>query len=143
MANRQNHALFKSGALIPELFSPACSGASGEENDPDLPLHKFQTMSSIANSSRPPPKHAYLPRGEFGLNDRADLLFHVDTPPAQSFLAGGSEKYFLPCTPNKYVPLPTPTTDLETPSQQFNFDDFLNMTPSPAHPVWGSRFNPI
>lgn len=143
MANRQNQVPFEPEALSPELFSHTCSGASGEENHPDLPLHRFQMKSSITNSSRPPPKDAYLTPEGSGLDDTAGLPLYVETSPARICQAGGFQKEILPCTPNKYVPLPTLTRDLESPSQQFNFDDFLNVTPGPAQPVCGSRFTSI
>jgi hypothetical protein len=29
--------------------------------------------------------------------------------------------------------------NINTPNQQFNFADFVNVTPSPAQPTWGGR----
>jgi hypothetical protein len=29
--------------------------------------------------------------------------------------------------------------NISTPNQQFNFADFVNVTPSPAQPTWGGR----
>ncbi|CAG8091253.1 unnamed protein product [Penicillium nalgiovense] len=137
MANWQHQAPFESEALSPDSFSYTCSGASGEENDPDLPLHRFQMKSPTTNSSQPPPKEAYQTPEGSGLDDTANLLLYAETTPARICQAGGSQKDILPCTPNKYVPLPTLTRDLGSPSQQFNFDDFLNLTPGPAQPVCG------
>ncbi|KAJ5095365.1 hypothetical protein NUU61_004721 [Penicillium alfredii] len=134
---RPRHVPFMSEATIPELSSPAYHGPSDEENDPDLPLHSFQNMSSMVGSSpprTPPPKHSRLARSDHALKheDGADLLLTglpPSTPPSQ----------------HAVMPSLTPTPgaggfpNFGTPNQQFNFADFVNVTPSPAQPAWGNR----
>ncbi|KAJ5674120.1 hypothetical protein N7462_009559 [Penicillium macrosclerotiorum] len=111
LPGRQSHLPFMSEAPIPELSSPPYHGPSDEEPDPDLPLHSFQNMSSMVGSSPPrtPPPNKGLSR------------FPPSTPPSQ------------------HAMLPTMTPNLGTPGQQFNFADFVNVTPSPAQPGWSGR----
>ncbi|KAJ5155614.1 hypothetical protein N7492_008417 [Penicillium capsulatum] len=123
-----SHVPFMSEAPIPEVSSPVYQGPSDEENDPDLPLHSFQNMSSMVGSSpprTPPPKHARLPRSERDAQhqDGADLLLYLANSP----------------TPARHAVLPGLTPNIGTPGQQFNFADFVNVTPSPAQPAWGGR----
>ncbi|KAJ5925707.1 hypothetical protein N7454_008346 [Penicillium verhagenii] len=137
---RRTRAPFMSEAPIPEMSSPRYHVPSDEENDPDLPIHSFQHVSSMVGSSpprTPPPKHARLPRtgraGEAG-DDGAGLLLYLANSPTPARVAVGSQAQpFPPSTP------PSQYAALGTPGQQFNFADFVNVTPSPAQPVWGSR----
>lgn len=143
-----------SDAPIPEWSSPVYHGPSDEENDPDLPLHSFQNMSSVVGSSpprTPPPKHSRPQRSDRALQheDGADLLLYLANSPTPARVAGGSQQVFAPSTPpSQHAVLPslTPTPggggvfpNFGTPSQQFNFADFVNVTPSPAQPAWGGR----
>lgn len=142
--NRQltaRHNMFMSEATIPELSSPAYHGPSDEENDPDLPLHSFQNMSSMVGSSpprTPPPKHSRLSRSDRPLQheDGADLLLYLANSPTPARVARGSQMHgFPPSTPpSQHAILPS-----MTPNQNFNFADFVNVTPSPAQQAWGGR----
>ncbi|KAJ5594811.1 uncharacterized protein N7459_001019 [Penicillium hispanicum] len=142
---RQSHVPFMSEAPIPELSSPVYQGPSDEENDPDLPLHSFQNVSSMVGSSpprTPPPKHARLPKSDRPLHheDGADLLLYLANSPTAARVARGSQAQFPPSTPpSQHAVLPSLTPNLGTPGQQFNFADFVNVTPSPAQPAWGGR----
>ncbi|KAJ5174437.1 uncharacterized protein N7482_000314 [Penicillium canariense] len=144
LTSRRTHVSM-SEATIPELSSPAYHGPSDEENDPDLPLHSFQHVSSMVGSSpprTPPPKHARLSRGDRPSQheDGADLLLYLANSPTPARMAGGSQQVFPPSTPpSQHTVLPTLTPNLGTPGQQFNFADFVNVTPSPAQPAWGGR----
>lgn len=134
-----------SEAPIPELSSPVYQGPSDEENDPDLPLQNFQNMSSIVGSSpprTPPPKYARLPKSDRAPQheDGADLLLYLANSPTPARVARGSHTLVPPSTPpSQHAVLPTLTPNLGTPGQQFNFADFVNVTPSPAQPAWASR----
>ncbi|CAG8163047.1 unnamed protein product [Penicillium salamii] len=158
LTNRRPNTSFMSEATIPELSSPVYNRPS-EEIDPDLPLHSFQNMSSMVGSSpprTPPPKHMRLPHGQHQPNeDGADLLLYLANSPTPARVArGNGNQGFPPSTPpSQHTVLPgmTPTlgggmfANMSTPNQQFNFADFVNVTPSPAQPAWGSRTpgNPI
>lgn len=132
---------FMSEATIPELSSPVYHGPSDEENDPDLPLHSFQNISSMVGSSpprTPPPKHSRLSRTDRPLQheDGADLLLYLANSPTPARVARGSQVHgFPPSTPpSQHAVLPS-----MTPNQNFNFADFVNVTPSPAQQAWGGR----
>lgn len=145
--HRRPQAPFMSEAPIPELLSPVYHGTvTDEENDPDLPLHSFQGMSSIVGSSpprTPPPKHARLSRPDRPAEheDGADLLLYLANSPTPARVASGSHtQLFPPSTPpSQHGGFSHMTPGLGTPGQQFNFADFVNVTPSPAQPVWGGR----
>ncbi|KAE8335918.1 hypothetical protein BDV24DRAFT_142760 [Aspergillus arachidicola] len=142
-------------ATIPELSSPAYHHQSDDDNDPDLPIHSFRNVSSMVSSSpprTPPPKHARLSRNDRTARheDGADLLLYLaNSPTPASVAAKAHGREFPPSTPpSQHAVLPslTPTPggggvfpNFSTPNQQFNFADFVNVTPSPAQPAWGGR----
>lgn len=139
-SRRQSHIPFMSEAPIPE-WAP-----SDEEIDPDLPLHSFQNVSSMVGSSpprTPPPRHTRLPRSERHVQqeDGADLLLYLaNSPTPARVVAGSHNQAFPPSTPpSQHAVLPGLTPNIGTPGQQFNFADFVNVTPSPAQPAWGGR----
>ncbi|KAJ6083232.1 hypothetical protein N7467_007367 [Penicillium canescens] len=153
LTSRRQAPSFMSEATIPELSSPVYHRPS-EERDPDLPLHSFQNMSSMVGSSpprTPPPKHMRLSRNDRPHHeDGADLLLYLANSPTPARIArGAGNQAFPPSTPpSQHAMLPgmTPTpggggmfANIGTPGQQFNFADFVNVTPSPAQPAWGGR----
>lgn len=139
---------------IPEPSSPY-HALSDDDNDPDLPVHSFQNVSSMVGSSpprTPPPRHARLSRNDrnWQAEDGADLLLYLANSPTPANVAGkAASREFPPSTPpSQHAVLPslTPTPgnggifpSFSTPGQQFNFADFVNVTPSPAQHPWGSR----
>ena len=153
----KHHASFVSEkATIPELGDSNFNINSDEENDPpDLPSNNFHNMSSSMISSSPPRTpplaHARLPKGDKDLEneDGADLLlFLANSPTPARFTSRTNTRDFLPSTPpSKAAALPclTPTpgggifANFGTPGQQFNFADYVNVTPSPAQRPWGGR----
>lgn len=138
-----------------DMPNPAFPGTSDEENDQELPARTFQNVSSsMINSSPPrtPPLHpARLPRNDKDLEneDGADLLLFLANSPTPARISGKvAQRDFPPSTPpSQYAALPslTPTpggglfANFGTPGQQFNFADFVNVTPSPAQRPWGGR----
>ncbi|PWY92433.1 hypothetical protein BO70DRAFT_281662 [Aspergillus heteromorphus CBS 117.55] len=142
-------------AEIPEYSSPAYPPHSEDDNDPDLPVHSFQHVSSMTGSSpprTPPPKHARLSRNDRNLRHEngADLLLYLaNSPTPAKVTTKPPARDFPPSTPpSQHAALPslTPTPggggvfpNFGTPNQQFNFADFVNVTPSPAQPAWGGR----
>jgi hypothetical protein len=137
------------------MSTSAFPGASDEENDPEPPARSFHPVSSSMISSSPPrtpPLHpARLPPNgkERENEDGADLLLFLANSPTPARISGKpSQRDFAPSTPpSQYAALPslTPTPggglfpNFGTPSQQFNFADFVNVTPSPAQRPWGGR----
>lgn len=150
----RNRPLITETAPIPELSSPGgYHPQSDDENDPDLPVHSFQVSSAVGSSPprTPPPKHASLSQSDRNLRheDGADLLLYLANSPTPARLANKPQpREFPPSTPpSQHAVLPslTPTPgggvfpNFGTPNQQFNFADFVNVTPSPAQPAWGGR----
>ncbi|KAL4810556.1 hypothetical protein BDV18DRAFT_131287 [Aspergillus unguis] len=140
-------------APIPELSSPGYHAQSDDDNDPDLPVHSFQVSSVVGSSPprTPPPKHASVSRDRnLRHEDGADLLLYLANSPTPARIASKPQpQEFPPSTPpSQHAVLPslTPTPggggvfpNFGTPNQQFNFADFVNVTPSPAQPAWGGR----
>jgi hypothetical protein len=140
---------------IPSSSTLAFHTNSDEDNDPDLPAHSFQNISSSMVSSSPPRtpplNPARLPRNDKDLEneDGADLLLFLANSPTPARISNKAQtRDFLPSTPpSQYAVLPslTPTpgggvfANFGTPGQQFNFADFVNVTPSPAQRPWGGR----
>jgi hypothetical protein len=140
---------------IPELPSPALHTNSDEDNDPDLPPHSLQNVTSSLISSSPPrtppPKYARLQGNEKTLDseDGADLLLFLANSPTPTRPGTKPRERELPPStpPSQYATLPslTPTPgggvfpNFGTPTQQLNFADFVNVTPSPAQRPWGGR----
>lgn len=139
----------------PTSSIPAFNNNSDEDNDPDLPAHSFQNVSSSMVSSSPPRtpplRPARLPRNDKDLEneDGADLLLYLANSPTPARVNNKAQTRDLPPStpPSQYAALPslTPTpnggvfANFGTPSQQFNFADFVNVTPSPAQRPRGGR----
>jgi hypothetical protein len=132
-----------------------------EDDDADLPVHsfRFNPHSRIASSPpRTPPPERRLQRQNISWSrtpktnvEGADLLVYLANSPS----AGNSRTIKPAMTqapstpPRKSTPLPsshmTPGTSGSaffgfggptTPNTNFNFSDFVNVTPSPAQPQW-------
>lgn len=122
-----------------EYQLPPFSSRLDREDDPDLPPNNAPIMSSSMPSSSPPrtppPQHATLPRNVKGTlkgEDGADLLLYLANSPTP---ARNLDRVFLPSTP----PSQHATLNTLSHTPQFNFSDFVNVTPSPAQRTWGGR----
>ena len=135
------------------IFSMQPPSDDGEE---DLPMHNFNDppSSSLLSSSPPrtPPPARYS-HSAVTKQGGADLLLHFAYSPSRSpaiNIARPSDD--PPSTPpSQHTHLPSSVMNtpgntlglfngaLQTPGQNFNFADFVNVTPSPAQPPWGSR----
>ncbi|KAI9676915.1 MAG: hypothetical protein M1817_006754 [Caeruleum heppii] len=154
-------------STIPDHASSPTFGRTSDDEDQDLPLHSFQASSARTRPSpprTPPPVTARTARlrtsgigpastrnGETG-EEGADLLLYLATSPSPAN-PGMKARVFPPSTPpSRNLALPssmmtTPSggaflTSLagpNTPSQAFNFADFVNITPSPAQGAFGPR----
>ncbi|KKK13015.1 hypothetical protein P175DRAFT_0500646 [Aspergillus ochraceoroseus IBT 24754] len=143
----RHHLPLAETAPIPEFSSPGYHVHSEDDNDPDLPVHSFRNASSVVGSSpprTPPPKHSSLSRNDRTLRheDGADLLLYLANSPTPASIAKPQPRAFPPSTPPSQHAVPGGGgvfPNFGTPNQQFNFADFVNVTPSPAQPVWGGR----
>ena len=88
-------------------------------------------------------------KGNAGAEEGADLLLYLATSPSPAN-PGAKPRIFAPSTPPPTMhALPssmmsTPgaggfMAGFNTPGQQFNFADFVNVTPSPAQHAFGNR----
>jgi hypothetical protein len=116
-----------------------------EDEEPRLP----PTFHSSPPRTPPPSlprglrnRKSNITNGEEG----ADLLLYLATSPSPA-RPKGSTRPFPPCTPpSKNAQLPSSMLNtpggtyglFNTPGQNFNFADFVNVTPSPAQGAFGS-----
>ena len=124
-------------------------GHVSEEDEHDLPTHSFSMDSAFRASSprTPPPTRSRAVRQrKAGGEEGADLLLYLATSPSPADVTARSSRLFAPSTPPsnaQTVPssmMNTPgLTGFSTPGQNFNFADFVNVTPSPAQGAFGNR----
>lgn len=158
--NTQSLSFISETTTVPdEPPSPEFS----EDDDADLPVHSFRlnSVSRITSSPpRTPPPERQFPKQHISWSrtpknsdEGADLLVYLANSPS----AGGNTRTIRqaqaqaqpPSTPPcKSTPLPsshmTPGTSgnaffgfgPQTPSTNFKFEDFVNVTPSPAQTQW-------
>ena len=148
------------GSTVPdEPPSPELS----EDDDADLPVHSFAAQTSVIQSSPPPPRTP-PPQRRMINNDAniswsrtpktgeegADLLMFLATTPTPANKAGSARLQPPSTPPSKANPLPSAMMNTpggtglfglapNTPSNNFNFADFCNVTPSPAQVHWQPR----
>ena len=125
-------------------------GHISDEEEEDHPSNHSLSMSSSFRTSfprTPPPTRSRAARQrKAGGEEGADLLLYLATSPSPANPENRSSRLVAPSTPpsNAQV-LPssvmtTPgVTGFSTPGQNFNFADFVNVTPSPAQGAFGSR----
>ena len=130
-------------------------GPVSEDDDQDLPAHSFHLNNSKARASpprTPPPTRARSVRQKKGNGtgeEGADLLLYLATSPSPANPSTKPQIYAPSTPPSNNAALPssmmsTPGgtnlfTGFNTPGQQFNFSDFVNVTPSPAQGAFGVR----
>lgn len=128
-------------------------GHVSEEEDADLPRRSYRMNSSAYRSSpprTPPPTRSRAARqrkGNAAGEEGADLLLYLATSPSPANPGAKSSRVFAPSTPpSNHHALPSSMMStpgmggFNTPGQQFNFADFVNVTPSPAQGAFlGSR----
>jgi hypothetical protein len=130
-----------------------------EDDDADLPVHSFRLNSTSRITSSPPrtppperfhKQHISWSRTPKNSDEGADLLVYLANSPS-----AGNSRTIRPAQaqppstpPCKSTPLPsshmTPGTGgnaffgfgPQTPSTNFKFEDFINVTPSPAQTQW-------
>lgn len=130
--------------------SPPFGHVSNDEED-DLPTHSSSMKSAFRASAPctpPPTRNRAARQCKPGGEEGADLLLYLATSPSPANPGMRSSRIFAPSTPpSKTQALPssmmnTPgMTGFSTPGQNFNFADFINVTPSPAQGAFGNRTN--
>ncbi|MCJ1312154.1 hypothetical protein MMC25_005828 [Agyrium rufum] len=152
-----NISFVSRSSTIPDspTFSP-------QSDDDDLPTHSFHQQHKLHGSPprTPPPTRSRAIRNR-KLNtagqEGADLLLYLATSPSPANPGmkppRSTAAQFPPSTPpSSHAALPstmmaTPGgtnifSGYSTPGQQFNFSDFVNVTPSPAQGAFGGSRTP-
>ena len=134
-----------STASAPSSFDAQFS----EDDDGDLPTHSFSAHPAFGTSSPrtpPPARNRAIRQRKAGGEEGADLLLYLATSPSPANPGIKVSRLLAPSTPpsNPYAVPPsmmnTPgLTGFSTPGQNFNFADFVNVTPSPAQGAFSSR----
>ena len=126
-----------------------------QEGNRELSRHSFSMNTSKFHASpprTPPPTRSSAARkrkGNAKAEEGADLLLYLATSPSPA-KPGAKPRIFAPSTPPSAAQalpssmMSTPGASafmagFDTPGQQFNFADFVNITPSPAQGAFGSR----
>ena len=133
-------------STIPD--SPTFGHVSDEE-DHRPSRHSYHASQSNIRSSpprTPPPTHHRKTRSGANGEEGADLLLYLATSPSPANHGPRSTRLFAPSTPPSHDHNPfaaslktTGMAGFDTPGQQFNFADFINITPSPAQGAFGNR----
>jgi hypothetical protein len=120
-----------------------------EEEAPSLPKVFHGTPPRT-----PPPTRSRVSRTQNNGEEGADLLLYLATSPSPARAMKSTPRNFPPSTPpQNHAALPssmlnTPGgshnlfTTFSTPGQQFNFADFVNVTPSPAQAAFNRTPGP-
>jgi len=136
-----NISLASEISTIPD--SPPFGHVSEDDGD-KVPTQSFQ-IGRTSPPRTPPPTRSRQRKSNVG-EEGADLLLYLATSPSPANPGAKSSRIFAPSTPpsnNQNLPpslLNTPgMAGFNTPNQQFNFADFVNITPSPAQGAFGNR----
>ncbi|MCJ1469347.1 hypothetical protein MMC07_007980 [Pseudocyphellaria aurata] len=153
--SRSRHANLSFVSDVPTIPDSPPFGNASDDDSQRLPRHSFNAQLSKFNSSpprTPPPTRSRSLRHRKGNatgEEGADLLLYLATSPSPAH-PGAKARVYPPSTPpSNTAALPssmmsTPggggfMAGFNTPGQQFNFADFVNITPSPAQGAFGSR----
>lgn len=129
--------------------SPLLGHVSDDDENHDLATDSFCINPAFNGSpprTPPPTRSRAIRQRKVGGEEGADLLLYLATSPSPANPGARSSRVFAPSTPpskNQALPssmMNTPgMTGFSTPGQQFNFADFVNVTPSPAQGAFGNR----
>jgi Whi5 like len=139
--------------VLDDVNSPTFPLISDDERE-DLPMHSFNVKSSMRSSPprTPPPTRSRLSRNHIGKQENgkegADLLLYLATSPSPANPAARNRMGAPATPPSRVLDLPSSMMTTpgggngllwggpNTPSNPFNFADFVNVTPSPAQGHW-------
>lgn len=154
---RQQHFTTQAGPNVSFLTSPALLLQSDDEDDM-LPMHSFNVGPRSSPPRTPPmrsrPLNGRRSRERLNGNDLggaaktgeegADLLLYLAASPSPA--VGSRRNMEPPSTPPPKNNLALPSSMMvtpggsglfpNTPGQNFDFSDFVNITPSPAQKPW-------
>lgn len=150
-----NLSFYRGSSHIQGSLQPTNFAAPSDDEDEALPAHSFNIQSSPPRTPSPVRNRGSLGRrhkdktGKSG-EEGADLLLYLATSPSPANPATRSRMQPPSTPPPKNLALPSSmmTTpgggagllggfgNPHTPSQQFDFSDFVNITPSPGQRAW-------
>ena len=138
---------------ISTIPDEASSYDAFSDNEETTPTRSFAQKTPILRSSpprTPPPSRARaanMRKGRLATEEEgAELLVYLASP-ANAAIKGGAAPPMTP--PSKHANLPSSMMStpgggnlfgsFNTPGQNFDFADFVNITPSPAQAAWANR----
>ena len=153
-----NVSFYHGSSQMPDDLHSTNYAASDDDDGGLLPTHSFDFRSSPP-STPPPVRNRSNPgrRNNKEKNDKsgeegAGLLLHFSTSPLPAIPSSRARMQPPSTPPPKDSPLPLPSSMMttpgggsgllsvfggpNTPSQNFDFSDFVNITPSPAQQTW-------
>ncbi|MCJ1355414.1 MAG: hypothetical protein MMC33_005405 [Icmadophila ericetorum] len=161
-AHGPNISFMSETPTIPDSPRGFGGGPPSDDEEHELPVHKYR--STTANNStnrgsppRTPPPTRNRANGRFRKTNAtgeegADLLLYLATSPSMAEPSSRhNSRIYPPSTPPSHAALPssmmatpggTNMFGFNTPGQQFNFADFVNVTPSPAQGAFGGSRTP-
>lgn len=146
-----NVSFYRGSSHMPNDIPSTNFAAESEEEDDGLPTYFFNIRSSPP-STPPPASGSRRAKDRNGKSEEgADLLLYLATSPSPANPSSRGARMQPPSTPPpKSSPLPSSMMTTpgggsgflsvfgapNTPSQAFDFSDFVNITPSPAQKAW-------
>ena len=159
-----NFSFVSNSSTIPDELSPSISDDDDEHDLPAHSFQLTSSQIHSSPPCTPPPggsRHSrFVSKSSENVTmsctpktgeEGADLLLYLATSPSPAHPSGNQKtRVFAPSTPpTKHTPLPSSMMStpgggssnllgfgMSTPSQNFNFADFVNITPSPAQGHW-------
>lgn len=151
-------SFFQQRRMINEFTSPNFAATSDDDDDL-LPAHSFSANNVRSSPPRTPPMQTRsLPgkrnkenggtaaNGGKSGQEGADLLLYLAASPSPAVKTNRGRMEGLSTPPPKHSKLDLPSSMMttpgggnpfpNTPSQGFDFADFVNITPSPAQKTW-------
>ncbi|KAG9229745.1 hypothetical protein BJ875DRAFT_488631 [Amylocarpus encephaloides] len=149
-----NLSFYNGSSHMPDDFHSANYAAASDDEENLLPAHSFNVPSSPP-STPPPARNRNNARRQKDKNGKsgeegADLLLYLATSPSPAVSTARARIQPPSTPPPKNSPLPSSMMTTpgggsgllsvfggpNTPSQAFDFSDFVNITPSPAQKAW-------
>lgn len=155
-SNGPDISFFQTRHLTNELTSPNFAAPSDDDDDL-LPAHSFNASAVRSSPPRTPPMQTRSrrsvngnkdgkPNGNKSGEEGADLLLYLAASPSPAVKSGRTQMEPPSTPPQKSSKLDLPSSMMttpgggnlfpNTPGQNFDFSDFVNITPSPAQKPW-------
>lgn len=150
-----NVSFYRGSSNMPDDLETTNFAAASDDEEDSLPVHSFKVRSSPPSTPPPVRNRGSLGRRNKDKNGKsgeegADLLLYLATSPSPAIPTSRARMQPPSTPPPKNLALPSSMMTTpgggsgllsvfggpNTPSQGFDFSDFVNITPSPAQKVW-------